>query len=303
MRNHAVSYVSLLAVAVIWGANFGFSRFAMETFDPELFTFLRFGLAVPCFFLLLRWKEGSVGLPPRALAHTFFLGLFGVTLLELLVMYSIQYTTLANASLLNVAPWPIFVALFAPLVTRERMTQRLALGGAVAMIGVAFVVLGAGGFDLSSKHMLGNAMAFGVSIIGALFNLGTMPLMRRYSALRISAWTILFGSLLMAPLTTASWGKVDWAALGAVEWSVLAYNVLFCTVIAFIAWNASMFKVGAARSNFFRYAVPAAAVVAGYLMFGETIRLPQLAGAALMAFGLVWIGSERKPVEPLPKAA
>ena len=289
------SYAALIAVAVIWGANFGVSRFAMETFDPVLFTFLRFGLAVPCFFLLLRWKEGSVGLPFRALLHTFFLGVFGVTLLEILVMYSIQYTTLANASLLNVAPWPIFAALLAPLVTKERMTMRLVSGGAIAMLGVALVVLGGGGFDPSSKHMIGNAMALGVSFIGACFNLATMPLLQRYSALRVSTWTIFFGVLLLTPFTVGAWGEVAWGALGAVEWTALAYNVLFCTVIAFIAWNASMFRVGAARSNFFRYAVPAAAVAAGYLMFDERISLLQIAGAVFMALGLVWIGSERKP--------
>ncbi|WP_309120584.1 DMT family transporter [Paenibacillus sp.] len=299
MGNKLGSYAALIAVAVIWGANFGVSRFAMETFDPALFTFLRFGLAVPCFFLLLKWKEGSVGLPFRALLHTFILGVFGVTLLEILVMYSIQYTTLANASLLNVAPWPIFAALLAPLVSKERMTSRLATGGAIAMIGVALVVLGGGGFDPSSKHMLGNAMALGVSFIGACYNLATMPLLRRYSALRVSAWTIFFGALLMTPFTFGSWGKVAWASLGGVEWTALAYNVLFCTVIAFVAWNASMFRVGATRSNFFRYAVPAAAVVAGYAMFDESISPFQIAGAVFMALGLVWIGSERKTTAPV----
>jgi len=292
------AYAALIAVAVIWGANFGVSRFAMDTFHPALFTFLRFGLAVPFFFLLLKWKEGSIGLPFRALLHTLILGAFGVTALELLVMYSIRYTTLANASLLNVAPWPIFAALLAPFVTKERMTSRLLVGGAVAMAGVALVIVGGGGLDLSSKHMLGNAMALGVSVIGACFNLGTMPLLRDYSALRVSAWTILFGALLMTPFTLGSWNDVPWGALGAVEWSSLAFNVLFCTVFAFVAWNASMYRVGAARSNFFRYAVPAAAVVAGYAMFDETISLYQIAGAVFMAFGLVWIGSERKTAAP-----
>ncbi len=292
------SYAALIAVAVIWGANFGVSRFAMQTFDPALFTFLRFGLAVPCFFLLLRWKEGSIGLPFRALLHTFFLGVFGITLLEILVMYSIQYTTLANASLLNVAPWPIFAALLAPLVTKERMTLRLVTGGAIAMLGVALVVLGGGGFDPSSKHMIGNLMALAVSFIGACYNLATMPLLQRYSALRVSAWTIFFGVLLLAPFTFGAWGEVAWGALGAVEWTALAYNVLFATVLAFIAWNASMFRVGAARSNFFRYAVPAAAVAAGYVMFDERISLLQIAGAVFMGLGLVWIGSERKTVRP-----
>ena len=295
MANKSWAYVGLAAVAAIWGANFGFSRIAMETFDPILFAFLRFGLAVPCFFAILYWKEGHIGIPLRAALQLALIGLFGVTLLEILVMYSIKYTTLANASLLNVAPWPIFAALFAPLFTKESLTRRLAIGGVIAIAGVCLVILGgAEGFSLSSENMKGNLMAFSISLIGALFNLSCMPLMRKYSALRVSTWFITFGALFMFPLTIGAWGEVAWGELGIKEYSVTLYNVLICTVLSFIVWNAAMFRVGAARSNFFRYVVPAAAVAAGYLMFDEGISLWQMGGAVLMAAGLVWISIDHR---------
>lgn len=295
MKNSPVlNAVGLMLVAAIWGTNFGVSRLAMDTFPPVLFTLIRFGGAVPFFFLLLKWKEGSVGVDRSTLVKLVFIGLFGITALEILVMYSIKYTTLANASLLNVAPWPIFAALFAPLFTKERITRQIVTGGALALVGVALVILGGEeGLDLSGGHMLGNLMAFGASIIGALYNLASMPLIGRYSALRISTWTIAFGSLFMLPLTLGLWGEVDWGGLGGTEWVVIAYNILLSTVIAFLLWNACMYKVGATRANFFRYVVPVAAVVAGYLMFDEKVMLLQFAGAVLMAAGLVWIQMER----------
>jgi len=289
-------YLGLIAASAIWGANFGVSRAAMETFDPILFAFLRFGMAVPFLFLIMKAKEGSVGLPWKVVLLLAGIGLIGVTGLEIAVMYSIKYTTLANASLLNVAPWPIFAALFAPLFVKEKFTLRLAVGGAAAVIGVFFIILGGSeGFDLSSDHMVGNLLALGTSVVGALFNLVYMPLMKRYSALRISAWTILFGSLFMLPFTQGSWGKVDWSGLGASHYVTLFYNVLICTVLAFVVWNVSMFKIGAARSNFFRYVVPATAVVAGVLFFDESVAIGQIVGGVFMAAGLVWISTEKKP--------
>jgi drug/metabolite transporter (DMT)-like permease len=295
LQNKLFNYMGLVLVAAIWGLNFGFSRMEMANFDPKLFAFLRFGLAVPFFFILLRLKEGSVGIPFRVALQLMFIGFFGITVLENITMYAIKYTSLANASLLNVAPWPIFAALFAPFFTRESLTARVAIGGGVAMVGVCLIILTGGeGFDLSSKHMIGNLLALLSSLIGALYNLSCMPLMRQYSALRISTWFIMFGALFMFPLTVGSWGKVAWSALEGADYLVLAYNVLFATVIAFIVWNACMHHVGATRSNFFRYVVPAAAVAAGYLMFGEAITLWQVAGACFMAAGLVWISLERK---------
>ncbi|MFC5404919.1 DMT family transporter [Cohnella soli] len=304
MNRKWIYYAGLISVAAIWGANFGVSRSAMETFDPILFSFLRFGLAVPFFFLILKLREGSVGIPWRVALQFALIGIVGITGLEIAVMYSIKYTTLANASLLNVAPWPIFTALFAPLFVKEKMTMRLIVGGAAAMIGVTFIILGGeNGLDWSSKHMVGNLLAFGVSVVGAVYNLACMPLMNRYSSLRISAWTILFGSLFMFPFTLGSWSKVEWGGLGAGHYTAIAYNVLISTVFAFVVWNASMYKVGAARANFFRYVVPAAAVVAGMLFFDERIAGWQIGGAAFMAAGLVWISLERKPDEPSRLAA
>ncbi|AZN39392.1 DMT family transporter [Paenibacillus albus] len=291
-------YLGLVICAAVWGANFGVTRKAMETFDPILFAFLRFSLSLPIFFLVLKIREGSIGIPLRAVLHFAIIGLVGVTGLEIMVVYSIKYTTLANASLLNVAPWPIFAALFGPLFTRERISRRLVVGGVAAIIGVCFVILGGGeGFNMSSEHMTGNLLALSVSIIGALYNLACMPLMKQYSALRVSTWIIVFGVLFMFPLTIGSWGSMDWSGLTASHYMAILYNVIICTVITFIIWNDSMFRIGAARANFFRYVVPAAAVAVGYMFFGESISLLQFAGTLFMAGGLVWISLEKKDAE------
>ncbi|MDF2924457.1 MAG: rane protein [Paenibacillaceae bacterium] len=293
-RSNIWFYAGLILVAAIWGTNFALSRFAMDTFDPVLFAFIRFGGAVPFFFVLLWYREGSVGIPLKDALQLAAIGLMGITCLELLVMFSIRYTTLANSSLLNVAPWPIFAALFAPLFTKEKISARIIQGGTISLVGVAFVILGGGeGLDLSPESLKGILMALGASLIGALYNLASMGLMRRYSALRVTTWTLAFGALFMLPMTRGTWGEVEWTAMGAGVWLTIFYNIFLSTVVAFLMWNACMYRVGATRSNFFRYVVPAAAVVAGFILFDESVKVWQIAGAAFMAAGLVWIQRER----------
>lgn len=293
MKTKWIYYLGLVLVAAIWGANFGVQRMAMDTFDPILFSFLRFGLAAPFFFLLLKMKEGSVGVPWKAALQLALIGFFGVTLLEIGVMYSIKYTTLANASLLNVAPWPIFAALFTPLFIKEKFSSRLAVGASAAIVGVCLIILGGGeGLNFSSDNMVGNLLALGTSLIGGLYNVASMPLMKKYSALRVSAWIILFGSLFMFPMTLGTWGQVDWGHLAAEHYTAIGYNVLICTFVAFGVWNACMYKIGATRANFFRYVVPASAMAVGFFFFQESISGWQLAGTLFMAAGLVWISME-----------
>lgn len=295
MRTNVIYYFGLIFVAIVWGVNFGVSRWAMEVFPAEIFVFLRFGLALPILFLILKITEGSVRVDKRDIWKLLLIGLIGVTLLEILVMYSIKYTTLANASLLNVAPWPIFAALFAPLFTREKMTLRLATGGVVALVGVTLIILGGkDGFDLSSEYMLGNLLALSISLIGALFNLACMPLMNKYSPMRVTSWYILFGSIFLVPFTLSGWSQISWSELSPITWGAVFYNVVLCTVAAFVIWNLSMKHVGAAKANFYRYFVPVAAAVAGVLFFNESIMIPQIVGGVIIVLGLVWIGTERK---------
>lgn len=296
MKSNSVYYLALILVSVIWGVNFGISRFGMEVFTPEIFAFFRFGLAVPILFAVLKWTEGSVKVDKRDLLKLAIIGFFGVTVLEILVMYSIKYTTLANASLLNVAPWPIFAALFAPFFTKEVMTPRLAIGGLVALIGVVLIILGgSNGFDFSSEYMLGNILALSISLIGALFNLACMPLMKKYSPLRVSSWYMLFGTILMFPITLGGWHTVQMTDFTLSVWGAIAYNVVLCTVAAFVLWNLSMNKVGAAKANFYRYFVPASATVTGALFFNEQIFVTQIAGGLVIVLGLAFIAMEKKP--------
>ncbi|MFD2213438.1 DMT family transporter [Metabacillus endolithicus] len=296
MKSNSVYYLALILVSVIWGVNFGISRFGMEVFTPEIFAFFRFGLAVPILFAVLKWTEGSMKVDKRDLLKLAIIGFFGVTVLEILVMYSIKYTTLANASLLNVAPWPIFAALFAPFFTKEVMTPRLAIGGLVALIGVVLIILGgSNGFDFSSEYMLGNILALSISLIGALFNLACMPLMKKYSPLRVSSWYMLFGTILMFPITLGGWHTVQMTDFTISVWGAIAYNVVLCTVAAFVLWNLSMNKVGAAKANFYRYFVPASATVTGALFFNEQIFVTQIAGGLVIVLGLAFIAMEKKP--------
>lgn len=295
LKNNFIYYLGLIFVSIVWGVNFGIARWAMETIPAEVFVVLRFALAVPILFIILKLKEGNIKVEKRDLIKLVIVGLIGVTMLELITMYSIKYTTLANASLLNVAPWPIFVALFAPLFTREKMTLKLAIGGLIALTGVSFIILGGDNqFDLNSDYMLGNMLALSISLLGAIFNLACMPLMDKYSPLRVTTWYMLFGSFFLILLSIPHWTDVQFSSFTGLTWAAILYNVIICSVLAFLIWNVSMKKVGATKSNFFRYFVPTAATISGVLFFNESIAFAQIIGGIIIIIGLAWIAYDPK---------
>ena len=74
----------VLVVMVLWAANFIVVKSALEVLPPVGFTFLRFVLASITLFALLRWREGSVGLPRRDLLPICGLGALGFGLYQIL---------------------------------------------------------------------------------------------------------------------------------------------------------------------------------------------------------------------------
>ena len=62
---------------VLWAANFIVVKSAVAQLPPVGFTFLRFTLASATLFVLLRWREGSIGLPRRDLIAILALGAVG----------------------------------------------------------------------------------------------------------------------------------------------------------------------------------------------------------------------------------
>ena len=175
------------------------------------------------------------------------------TMVVFLLFYSVQFTTVSKANILNLT-YPVFVFLFAPLVTKEKITRLQLLSLATTLVGVVFVVRPfraevTGGLQLGDMLAIGSALAAGFAIaalrrarrhddtttilfylmaVGLTFNtfllLGT-PLPES-SALGIAATAGAFGAIGQFAFTGAL--RTITAPTGAV---ISTARILFATVL------------------------------------------------------------------------
>lgn len=180
--------------------------------------------------------------------------------------------------------------MFSPLFTKERLRAATIAYGAVSMAGV-LIVIGAGGtLSLDSGLLAGNLLALGVSLCGGFYSAACIPMLTKYSSLRLTSWMFLFGTVFMAPIAIPAAGKTDWTAVvDGTALLALAFNIVVITIICFMLWNSVLPLVGAAKAGFYRYLTPVAAVIAGYLFFNEAVHWLQLVGAVLMIIGLIGV--------------
>jgi drug/metabolite transporter (DMT)-like permease len=292
-RNLLISLI-LILMAFIFGANYAVMRWSMITFDPAQFLFIRFALSAPILLIILKITEGTIGIARRDLVLTALIGILSVICSEYANILSIKYTTLANSALLTVATWPILVSLLAPWFTKERLTLRIIVCGCVSIIGVYLIIIGnSGGFSFSQAHLRGDLLALCSSFFGALTSVLFMRLMGKYSALRALTWIIIFGTISLLPLTWGTWDDVNWGRLGSAAWGTIGYNVVVVTILASSIWNMCMRKIGVTKANYFRYFIPVASVIAGFIFFNEQITISQMAGGLIIMACLTWISFEK----------
>jgi drug/metabolite transporter (DMT)-like permease len=240
---------------------------------------VRFGLAAAAFWLVLRVTGGWAGLrrlPRRVVLIGLGLGAAGYSLQSTLFFAAIDRLDVSLVSLL-LYTYPAFVTVAALALGRATPSLRIGVALVVASAGLALVLLaaGTGAFDLAGALL---ALAASVTyttyilisdrIIGAVdpFALSTLVL------------TGATASFAAAGLVT---GSLDFA-LPADAWLWLVLIALVSTVVAVSAFFAGLRRVGPSEAAILSTFEPVVTVVLAFLVLGERLTVPQLAGGALV---------------------
>ncbi len=123
-------------VMVLWAGNFIVVKSAVAVLPPVGFTFLRFVLATVTLLVLLRLREGSIGLPRRDLVAIMGFGALGFGVYQILWTTGLT-TSPAGDSALFIAATPVLVALLAVVARTDVLTPTKLAGVLVSFVGVA----------------------------------------------------------------------------------------------------------------------------------------------------------------------
>lgn len=292
----------MLAVVLIWGANFSFMKMALAEIPGLSFAGLRFTLAAMILLAVLKWREGSIGAPPGAWWPLIWMGVLSNTLYQVFFMYGLTHTSVANASLI-IATTPLLVAFLGAATGIEALRRPVVTGGILGFAGVAFILAGKGA-ALGVGGLAGDASIFGATLCWAIFTLGVRALRVRISTLRLTAWTMVTGAPGLLLLGAPGLITLNWSTLGARAWTGVAYSTLLAIVVAYILWNNGVRVVGSGRTAIFNSMIPLIAMLVAWPLLGEHPRPIQIGGAVLIVSGVLLsrrIPAAASPAAPLPR--
>ncbi|KVV42743.1 hypothetical protein WK81_15740 [Burkholderia ubonensis] len=295
MKTRLIGYLYLAAAMTGVGSTVIASRLAAGGLPPFTATALRFLIATPLLFALmraqrLRWPRLSrrdAGLLVVQAAA----GGVGYTVL---LICGTRLSSPLDAGVM-LGTLPAMSTLIAAVLLRERQTPRDWAAAALATAGVLLVTFTPGHAAPSMRALAGDALVLAAVACEAVFILLNRRLAVPLAPLTLStAMSGLGFSLALVPAAfewhaaTAGWTSGAIAAVVSV-----VYYALVPTVLGYLCWYAGSARTSGTEAALFTAFAPVSAVLFAVTLFGETLNAARLAGIALVVAGVL-VGAMRR---------
>jgi O-acetylserine/cysteine efflux transporter len=279
--------VLVLITMLIWGLNYVVAKLGVLEVPP-------FALLAARFLLVGALLAPLVAFPRRhvipLLAFSFVFG----TLHFGLVYFGLTRVPAGTSAVLVQLQVP-FSTVLSHLFLGERPTRVWLLSAALAFAG-AIVILGApelAGHEGHALLIVCSALMWAVSYL-------QLKRMHRHGPihfLSINAWMSLYTTpqIALVSLLIERDQIERFAAMSAVGWLALAYQVFFVGILAYAIWYRLIARYPVTSLSPFTLLIPVISAVAGVVLLGEPMTLRFVLGAGLALAGIAIITTLSRP--------
>ena len=297
-RRHALGYTLVLSAIALWSVNATVSKIVVDSagLSPLRLAEVRAtGAGLVLFAAVALLRPRSLRVSSRELAFLAVFGIAGLAFVHFLYFTAITHLDIGIALVIQYIA-PVLVALWARFFVHEPVRRRLWVALALALTGLSLVVeLWSGGAldGIGVASSLGAACAYALYILMA-----ERSLQHGRDVYSLLAWGFVFAALFWA-LAQPWWSfptgifTDDAALLGrladtsAPVWLLLAYIVLFGTIVPFILMVTALRYIPATRATVVAMGEPVFAGLIAYAWLQEELGPLQIAGGMLVLTGIV----------------
>jgi drug/metabolite transporter (DMT)-like permease len=279
-NNKLLSIIGLFILSIIWGANVPYMKAALDFSGPAEFAFLRnfFGAVVLFGILILLKKPILIREAPKL----FILGLFQTAGFTGFLIWALIEGD-ASKTVILVFTMPLWVAMMAWPLLRERLTalQWLAAGISFLGIGIIFNPFNEGNNILSCFLALASGFSWAC---GVILSKKIHIKFQKLDLLTMTAWQMLWGSIpLFIILFIINSGPILWTNYFI---SIVLFNIIFVNAVAYLLWFFALKHLEASSVSMLSLLTPIAGAVSAWLLLGEVPNDSEKIGYLLILLGI-----------------
>ncbi|MES2364038.1 MAG: DMT family transporter [Pseudomonadota bacterium] len=295
--NRIVAYACLALSMSLVGSYVALSKPLVAALPVFLLAWLRFGIGGAA---MLHWLKKPAlerpmsGQTKRLLFLESFLGNF---LFSICMLFGVSLTSAVAAGVI-MASIPAVVAVMSWLFLRERISLRVWLAVACAVLGVALVSLSKQELlapihtglqaNLALKNAwLGNLLLVGAVLCEAAYAVIGKKLTGDLSPKRITALINLWGFALVTPFGLWMAWDFDFRAVAGPSWLLLLFYSLAASVWTVWLWMTGLKTIPANQAGVFTVLLPVSAAAVGVIVLGEKLNGTQIGAFAIALVGVL----------------
>ena len=290
MSRTSLGYCLVLAGATLTGT-IGITGKLIYIYESSPLTVVTFRAVFAFLFLallLVLVKPNSLKIKLKDLPYFALYGFLSITLPFVFFFNSIKYTAVAVATIL-LYTFPAIVVLLSALILDEKITKYKIIALISTFLGTLLVM------------QIYDTALFHLNLKGALFGLGTAigaasytvlgkKAVKRYNPSTIVFYAFGFGSLFLllfrGPKTIM---QVDYPISA---WVWILFLALISTLLGYFLYTKGLQYIEAGKVGITAVWEVVVASLLAFLVLGETLTLPQVAGGLLIVLGIFVIRRE-----------
>ena len=275
-----------ITAASLWGSLYVVSDVTLPVVPPFALMSMRLALAL-LVLLPLAWRRGLAKPDSPALLRMLAVGVLGIGISLGAQFVGTDLSTAVNGALVTSAS-PAFVALFAIIILRERLTIWRLIAIGLASIGV-LAILEPASADFASDTFLGDLFLAFAALTWGLYSVLVRLLSMRHPqpTLTVTIFALLGGLLVSLP---ASVWELSQRPIGPLDAGIVAsvlYLGLVCTAFALLLWNRAFALVPASVASLFFFAQPLSGALLAAALLGQHMSASLWLGGLLIAGGVL----------------
>ena len=265
-------YIYLAVAAIIWGSNGVIvNRIPYDAYTITFFRVLFGSITLLPLVLITRRTE----LISAARSWKTMLGLgFLLALGWVLLVHSMKLIAISNAVMLNYTA-PIFVALLAPLLLKEKLDKSTLIALPISAAGVAIILYQ--NLQLGDLNLLGVVLGLLSGLVYAGFTIASKKALFNFSSQVAAFYSNFIAAIFLLPFVIG----IDLSA-GFNAWILLLILGVCNTGLAIMLFFKGIGQVKAQKGAVFTYLEPACAIIFGFLFLAQQPTLLMLAGGLLI---------------------